>query len=348
VAVVSQGCVLAAGGIPDSSRLGPLVAAPSACSPAPGVVSGYSVAGRHLGVFVGVSTTAHPTRPLSALLAEKTLETEDHLSGPPTPSSPHPRVSIGMPVYNGENFIRTALESLLAQTFTNFELIISDNASTDATEIICRQYALQDSRIKYFRQPENLGPSNNFKFVFSRASAKYFMWAACDDMWDQSWLEKCVEILDRDEQVVLVFSNMKLFSHVSGFLKNIYVVPSFGTPTKRLGIRFIDCCANLIYGIFRRTSFDESLIKQIDFWDVYFGNFMALQGDIYILNDFLFHAGIKNENAKPYSIMGDKIRIIPYFKLNIKLIYSKLSGFYRFPMTLILLKQAIGFYKAYR
>jgi glycosyltransferase involved in cell wall biosynthesis len=266
----------------------------------------------------------------------------------PTPPSTHPRVSIGMPVYNGEKFIRNALDSLLLQTFTNFELIISDNGSTDATGAICREYALQDYRISYFRQSENLGPTNNFKFVFSRARAEYFMWAACDDMWDQSWLERCVEILDKDKQVVLVFSNFKTFIHDKGFRENVYVVASFGSPAKRLGIRLIDCCANLIYGVFRRTSLDESLIKQMDFFDVFFGNYMALQGNIYVINDFLFCAGAKSENKKPYSLMGDRILIFPYFKLNVKFICSNLRGFHILFTSLILLKQTIGFYKAYR
>lgn len=100
-----------------------------------------------------------------------------------------PRVSIGMPVYNGEQFICEALDSLLTQTFTNFELIISDNASTDQTETICRKYCTNDDRVRYIRQSQNLGAPANFKFVLDTAVAEYFMWAAADDVWDKNWIE---------------------------------------------------------------------------------------------------------------------------------------------------------------
>jgi glycosyltransferase involved in cell wall biosynthesis len=93
-----------------------------------------------------------------------------------------PTVSIGMPAYNAERFIREALDSLLSQSFGHFELIISDNASTDATGAICGEYATRDQRIRYFRQSENCGVVNNFEFVLNEARGEYFMWTACDDM----------------------------------------------------------------------------------------------------------------------------------------------------------------------
>ena len=103
----------------------------------------------------------------------------------PTPS---PTVSIGMPVYNGEKYIREALDSLLAQIFTNFELIISDNASTDNTEAICREYAARDPRIRHVRQSESRGATANFQPVLDKARGAYFMWAAADNRWDGAWL----------------------------------------------------------------------------------------------------------------------------------------------------------------
>lgn len=98
-------------------------------------------------------------------------------------------VSIGMPVYNGEKFIDAAIQSLLHQTHRNFELIISDNASTDTTETICRKYAVKDKRIKYFRQPQNFGAERNFKFVLDEAYGEYFMWASCDDIFSKNFVE---------------------------------------------------------------------------------------------------------------------------------------------------------------
>ena len=101
-----------------------------------------------------------------------------------------PRLSIGMPVYNGEVYVRDAIESLLSQTVGDFELVISDNASTDATQDICKAYAAQDSRVRYIRQGTNLGAAGNFRFVLKAAQqGEYFMWAACDDTWSVNWIE---------------------------------------------------------------------------------------------------------------------------------------------------------------
>ncbi len=100
-----------------------------------------------------------------------------------------PRLSIGMPVYNGEAYLREAIDSLLAQTAGDFELIISDNASTDSTPVICHAYAVKDPRVRYIRQEVNLGAAGNFIFVLKAARHEYFMWAACDDTWSTNWVE---------------------------------------------------------------------------------------------------------------------------------------------------------------
>ncbi len=113
-----------------------------------------------------------------------------------------PRVSIGMPVFNGENTIGRAIDSILAQTFTDFELIISDNASTDGTELVCRGYAEKDKRIRYVRQPQNRGALENFNFVLDQAVGELFMWAAADDCRSLDYLEKNVEFLDGHPEYV--------------------------------------------------------------------------------------------------------------------------------------------------
>jgi len=117
-----------------------------------------------------------------------------------------PKVSIGMPVYNGEAFIRAALDSLLAQTFADFELIISDNVSTDATEKICRHYAALDPRIRYYRNDVPIGPMENFNRLIDLAVAPYFMWAAHDDVRDSSFIDCLVRALDTHPQAVLAFT----------------------------------------------------------------------------------------------------------------------------------------------
>ncbi len=112
-----------------------------------------------------------------------------------------PKVSIGMPVYNGGRFLKEALDSLLVQTFTDFELIISDNASTDETEAICQDYAAKDKRIRYIRQTENRGAIANFQFVLDEAVGEYFMWAAADDIWSSEFIMTCNRLLSDNKQV---------------------------------------------------------------------------------------------------------------------------------------------------
>ena len=113
-----------------------------------------------------------------------------------------PRVSIGLPVYNGENYLTSAIETLLAQTFTDFELIISDNCSTDRTQDICRSFCDRDARIRYVRQAKNLGAVRNFNLVFHYARGEYFKWAAHDDVCAPAFLQRCVERLDANPSVV--------------------------------------------------------------------------------------------------------------------------------------------------
>jgi len=108
-----------------------------------------------------------------------------------------------MAVYNGEEYLRQALDSLLNQDFTDFELIISDNASTDTTEQICREYAGRDSRIRYHRNEENIGSAKNLNQVFGMASGQYFMWAAHDDLWGVSFISECVKALDENPSAIL-------------------------------------------------------------------------------------------------------------------------------------------------
>jgi glycosyltransferase involved in cell wall biosynthesis len=112
-------------------------------------------------------------------------------------------------VYNGEGYLVEALDSLLSQTFVDFELIISDNASTDSTPEVCQAYAAMDPRICYVRSEQNLGASWNFNRVFGLATGEYFKWAAHDDLCDPLYLEGCVDVLDHDPSIVLCHSRTK-------------------------------------------------------------------------------------------------------------------------------------------
>jgi glycosyltransferase involved in cell wall biosynthesis len=117
-----------------------------------------------------------------------------------------PTVSIGLPVFNGEQFLEQSLDSILSQTYTNFELIISDNASTDRTESICRRYSERDARVRYYRQPRNRGVTWNFRQVALLARGAYFLWTAHDDCFAPEYLERCLAFLQKNPDTVVCYS----------------------------------------------------------------------------------------------------------------------------------------------
>jgi glycosyltransferase involved in cell wall biosynthesis len=123
-----------------------------------------------------------------------------------------PRVSIGLPVYNGERFLEEALDSLLAQTYLDFELIISDNASTDGTREMCRAFAAKDRRVHYYRNLINIGVNRNFNRVFELSRGEYFKWASADDSCKPELLARCLDVLDNDDTVVLAYSKASFIS----------------------------------------------------------------------------------------------------------------------------------------
>jgi glycosyltransferase involved in cell wall biosynthesis len=120
-----------------------------------------------------------------------------------------PRVSIGLPVYNGEKFLRATLDSILAQSFTDFEVVICDNCSTDSTPEICREYQARDSRVAYHRNERNLGPAPNYNRCFDLSRGDLFKWSAADDLMAPAFLERCVEALDKDASLAGVFPAAK-------------------------------------------------------------------------------------------------------------------------------------------
>ena len=168
-------------------------------------------------------------------------------------------VSIGLPVFNGENFLPQALDSLLAQSFTDFELIISDNASTDKTEEICKNYAARDTRIRYIRQTSNMGGLENFNFVLSEARSKYFMWAAVDDQWAPEFIQLSLTALEDDPTAVGAFCPYQLMEDETGvILKDIWKCNYEDyRPLIRL-VKFTwhyrDTC---IYGLLRRNVLND-------------------------------------------------------------------------------------------
>jgi glycosyltransferase involved in cell wall biosynthesis len=133
-------------------------------------------------------------------------DSADVKTGSNAAASARPSVSIGLPVFNAEQYLEQSLRSILAQTHKNLELIISDNASVDATEAICCRYASLDPRIRYHRNPRNQGATFNFRQVAALSCGEYFLWAAHDDLFAPEYVERCVAVLERNPDVVLCYS----------------------------------------------------------------------------------------------------------------------------------------------
>lgn len=116
-----------------------------------------------------------------------------------------PLITIGLPVYNSEKYLEQSLQSLLAQTYADFVLIISDNASTDRTAAICSKFADADSRIKYFRNETNIGNPRNFNRIAQLTTTRYLKWSTADDFWKPNFLELALEVMERDPTIALCY-----------------------------------------------------------------------------------------------------------------------------------------------
>ncbi len=151
-------------------------------------------------------------------------------------SSPPP-LTIGLPVYNGERYLALALDDLLAQEYGDFRLLISDNASEDATQAICAEYASKDPRIHYIRQEENQGLVWNCNFVFDQSESAFFKWANHDDGHAPTFLTRCMETLEgAPESVVLVYPKARLIGPDGEFRRDY---------EERLDLRSADAAARL-------------------------------------------------------------------------------------------------------
>jgi glycosyltransferase involved in cell wall biosynthesis len=203
-----------------------------------------------------------------------------------------PKVSIGLPVYNGENFLAPALESILNQTFEDFEFIISDNASTDRTEEICRTYAARDKRMRYYRNDSNLGASYNFNRVFELSSGQYFKWVAHDDLCDPTFVARCVAILDQDSSVALAFSKTRFIDEYGEFLHdyNYKVNVSSSKPSQRFfDLAGRDHIVVEVFGVIRSSLLRQSLLmgNYVGSDRVLLGE-LALHGRFFEIPDCLF------------------------------------------------------------
>ncbi len=212
-------------------------------------------------------------------------------------------LSIGLPVYNGERYVLEAINTLRAQSFRDFELIIMDNASTDRTEELCRNAAAGDDRIKYHRNDANIGPVKNFNRVFQFASRKYFKWAAHDDTYAVDYLEKCVSILDRHEDVVLCTARTRLIDDqgrvAKDYLSDIYLDSPLAYRRFRASLE--NFMTYEIFGVIRREALQRTpLLGSFGHADGILLAWLSLQGRIHVVPEFLFFNRDHPEKSKNF------------------------------------------------
>jgi glycosyltransferase involved in cell wall biosynthesis len=208
------------------------------------------------------------------------------------------RVSIGVPVYNGERFIRATIDAIAAQTFQGYEVIISDNASEDATEQICREYA-RDPRVRYVRNERNIGVARNFQQLVHLASAEYFKLANADDVFDPRLVEECVAVLDAHPEAVLSYGRTTLIDEAGKPLRQYDDRLDLRQPRAR--DRFILAAertglVNVLQGVMRTAVLRRTgLLQAFTASDLVLVAELALHGQFHQLPEFLFfrrmHAG---------------------------------------------------------
>jgi len=228
----------------------------------------------------------------------------------------NPRVSIGMPVYNGAQHVAEALESLLSQEFTDFELIISDNASSDKTPEICQRFARADKRVGYYRSRANEGAAENYNRVFRLSRGEYFKWAAHDDISRPEYLRHCVEILDAEpSRVVLCYARTVLIDEAGQVLREYddqldIRGPDPGARLRHL-LRNLALC-NALFGLIRSSALKKTrLIGTYAGSDVVLLAELAMQGEFREIPRPLFFRRMQgcrsaNGNETPRHMLGNK------------------------------------------
>lgn len=203
-----------------------------------------------------------------------------------------PRVSVGLPVYNGAAYITQAIDSLLAQSFRDFELIICDNASTDATESICRGYAGRDDRVQYHRNPRNKGVGYNHTRAFELSRGEYFRWAGADDVVHERLLERCVAALEHDPSAVLAYPRTMLIDAEGKVIEQYEdrLNLPWPDPVRRLRVMLetVRRC-NAVYGLMRSEVLERTgIIGDFVGADVCLLAELTLHGTFHEVPEFLF------------------------------------------------------------
>ena len=216
-----------------------------------------------------------------------------------------PRLSIGLPVYNGGNLLAEALEALLGQSYEDFELIISDNASTDGTADLCRSYEKQDSRIRYIRQPYNIGLNPNHNFVVKQARGELFKMASHDDLYARDLLKRCVDALDENPQAVLAHCWEAMIDPSGKVTKALEYTVAADSPRapERFRSMLFDGWDDYTYGVMRTAVLLRThLHGSHHLADRSINTELSLHGPFCMVPDWLYFRRDHPERKEPYTV----------------------------------------------
>ena len=198
----------------------------------------------------------------------------------------NPKISIGIPVYNGANYLGEMIDSILAQTFSDFELIITDNASTDETAEVVNSYAKDDPRIRYFLNEKNIGAAGNYNRCFEHGRGEYFKWCAHDDQLSPNYLEACLKLLEADPNLVMAYGTKVEIDNKGNELPQDFdreFVNYTDSPSDRFyfqtALLKAPCAA--IFGLFRRSALEISSLHR-----PYYSSDRALLAEVAILGNY--------------------------------------------------------------
>lgn len=270
-----------------------------------------------------------------------------HATPLPAAAAARPRLSLGLPVYNGAAYLDACLRSITAQTFTDFELILCDNASTDGTEAIARAWCARDPRLVYHRAPENRGAARNFNWAFELARCDLFKWCAVDDLLEPEFLARCVQALDADATVVLAYTGTLDIDDNSRVVREIYdnsTPLAFDHPEVDRRFRdlvVVDHSCISVFGVIRTEALRKTALIA-----PYPGSDRALLVElglrarfVRIPDNLMLHREHVERSTKKYPRMLDRVFWFSGRKARLSFPHFRLLGVYtlemlRTPMTL--------------
>jgi len=244
------------------------------------------------------------------------------------------QITVGMPVYNERKYITETLDSLLSQTYENFEVVISDNNSQDGTYEILQQYAKKDKRIKLFKQPKNIGSLKNFRFVLEQAQTPYFIWLAGHDIWHQKLLEKLLKAFtdSKDENIILTFPKFQIIGTEISY--GYEGTEKLDDPIQRYIFGFNVIC-DIIYGLWKTDILKKLRIRYIFAPDRFLLLQASLLGKFKSVDEVLFFRRDTGGALPLQDAIAYKIRTVEGKEKLSKIISNKKIKYLVYPVFLM-------------